>query len=268
MTFDGRIEAAITIPIGIGITVQTFAPATASTIVVTIAPATYAGLTAFCAYLKTALDAQKPLGGAGVWTVTLSTGASGTGLVTISASLGTFTFTWATPIQYLLGFVSAPTAVSTATGTQQARGLWIPDCPLAADSDIKQAPTATDIRSTVGPTGYVYSKRGTQRYRHTGLRWSHVAINRVWRSEETTTNQSYERFVEDCIEATSVDLSTFFSVNSAIQIYDQRGTLAGSAKSVTAWKVTAIPSLSSLRMAIADYTGLWRIEWPEIVSDA
>lgn len=266
MTFDGRVEAAIVVPAGISMTVTTTAPA--STLVVTVAAGTYSGMTALCAYLKTALDAQKPLTAA-VWTVTLSTGASGTGKVTIAAGAGTYTIAWDDiELEALLGYTSAPTAVATSTGASQARGVWIPDCPLKADGDIKQAPTATDIRSTVGPTGYVYTKRGTQRYRHTGLTWSHVAINRVWKSEETTTNQSYERFVEDCIEGTAVDLTSFFSVNSALQIYDHRGALAGTAKSVTAWKVTQPPNLSAVRMSLQDYTGLWSIIWPEIVSDA
>ncbi len=263
MTFAGQIEAAIVVPTSttISVTSNSGGPTT-----VTIAAATYVGITAFCTYLQSALIAQRSVSG-GTWTVAVSTGASGTGKVTIAVTNGTYSITWSsTNLRDYLGFTAGNIAAqTTVTGASAARGLWIPDNPLAADSDIKQAPTETDTRACEGPTGLVTTLAGCDKYVLTGLIWDNVAINRIWIGEETTPNQSYERFYRDCIRGNG---HAWFTPGSAVKIYDHRGYYAGQGSSIVSWTPVNVPALSALKMSQGRWTGYWRVEWPRLVTAA
>ncbi len=263
-THAGHVEAAFVVPSAITASVTNSG---GGPTVVTVAAGTYVGITAFCAYLTTALNAQRVPGVPGAWSVTVSTGASGTGKVRIQDTNEdnySITFT-STNLRDLLGHTGNIAAQFDVTGASQARGLWIPDCPLAADGDIKQAPIASDRRTSVGPTGLTYTKRGTSRYRHTGIVWDAVARNRIWIGDETTTNQSYQRWFLDTQEGIG---HAWFTPGSAFKLYDHRGYYAGQNSTIASWNALNLPGLDRLAMTQSRYTGLWRVEWPEIVSSA
>lgn len=267
MMIDGRIEAVFTVPSSVTLRATTNA---AGPTTVTIAAGQYAGMTAFCTYLATALQAQQPVT-AGIWTVAFSTV---TGRVTIAVTNSVYSIVWdgtsgtSTTLRDLLGFTGNVAAQATATGASHVIGAWFPEVPLIADTDIEQAPTVTDRRQTRSPSGYVVTHSGQIQYRHKGLVWSNVSLNRVWISEETTggglTNQAYERFHLDAIEG----FHTWFVPGSSVLIWDHRGTQMGSAKSVTTWQPVNTPQLSDLKMSIANWIGQWRIEWPELAAEA
>ncbi len=263
MTFAGQIEAAIVVPTSTTIAVTTNAGGPTT---VTIAAATYVGITAFCTYLQSALIAQRSVSG-GTWTVSVSTGASATGLVTIAVTNGTYSITWtSTNLRDCLGFTAGNIATqTTVTGASQARGLWIPDHPLRADTDIKQAPTENDMRACEGPTGLVTTLAGTDKYVLTGLLWERVAVNRIWIGEETTPNQSYERFYKDVVRGNG---HAWFSPGNAVKIYDHRGIYAGQNSTIASWKPVNVPPLAALKMSDGIWTGQWRVEWPRIVTAA
>lgn len=261
MTFDGRVEAVVVVPAGQTVTAVNNGGGPTS---VPITAGSYF-LSALCTQLVTDLTSARPLfGGFGAWQVTLSTGPNGTGQVTIGLTVGTFSLTWpSTLLQQLLGFTAAIDTVASATGSNQARGVWIPDCPLVADGDPKRAPMASDMRQGVSPKGDVFTLVGTTMLKHTGLAWSLVALNRVWTAEELVTNQAYETFWKDTQLGAG---HPWFGVGSALKIYDQRGISVGQDASVSAWNLVNPPGLETLKMSQQGYTGLWRVEWPQIVS--
>lgn len=258
MSFDGNVQAFFTA------TEQTMTCIdgnTGSTAVV-LAAGSYTPTT-YTAYVQTRLLAVMGTG----WTCSLDTD---TGQVYLRYS-GTLTYsvTWTTTdARDVLGFtgnLSAVTQGVTSTSTNSAKGIWIPDAPLVSDSDLAQAPTVDDMRTVVGPTGVSVSLVGCDRYEHTGLVWSHVPIDRMWSNEASLVNQSYEEFYKDAIRGSG---HSWFVPGSPLVITNHALVVAGSTLPVTSWKATDVPKLASVRMSEGRYTGLWRIEWPRIVSSS
>jgi hypothetical protein len=206
------------------------------------------------------------------WTVSLS---STTGLVSLGwtgYSTPTWSLSWTdTSMRDVLGFAANISAVTTTqTGTQQCRGVWIPDWPLQLDGDPEQAPTISDLRTSQSPTGVVLGLSGNTFYRHTGLVYSHVARDRVWESAATYDHASWEWFFRE----TQLGLeSSLFTPASPLQIYwNNAGTLtllgdaANDGAGTDGWTITGLGSVEP-RPSQANYTGLFRIELGTVVSE-
>lgn len=262
MVFDGRLEAAFTVPASttISVTNSGGGPTT-----VTVAAGSYYHST-FASYFQGALEAQRAPG-SGSWSVTYSTGASATGKYTIALAEG-YSITWtSTNLRDLLGFTATITSQTTVTGTNQSRGLWIPDCPLSCDGDPAQAPRVTDLRTTQSPTGYVVGLIGNTFYRHKNIRWSHVAKSRVWIGSETTVNASWEKFLVDTQWALG---HSWFTPVSLVNIYDIAGAKVGinanAGAGVSGWYLKGVSDLELQRSGGSDWTGMFEIRVPEIVA--
>lgn len=271
MTFDGRVEAYFTVPTGLTISVQTSAPAT--TLPVTVTAGTYAGISAFLAALQAALIAGKPLT-VGTWQVSLSTGASGTGKVTIATTAGTYGITWGAGVDQaalrdLLGFAAdIGGGTTTTTSPKQARGLWIPDCPVVSDVDAVQAPLDDDASTTVSPTGKAFTRSTTSRYTHSNIKWSFVSKSRMWASEEAITNQSYERFHRDAIRGRG---HRWFRPGAKVDIWDHLARKMGSLGmdgAVSGWVPVGVPKPSELKKVLDEWTGAYRVEWPLAIAES
>ncbi len=262
MTFDGRVEASFTVPASTTIAVTTNAGGPTT---VTVAAGSYY-MSDFVTYLQGALIAQRSVT-TGTWVVSYSTGASGTGKITIAVTNGTYTITWtSTNLRDLLGFTATLTGTATNTGANQARGLWIPDCPINMDGDPAQAPRMTDLRTTQSPTGIVIGLVGNSFYRHKRIRWSHVEKVRTWIGSESTVNASWERFVVD----TQFGLGhAWFTPVSLVQVYDLAGAKVGinanSGAGVSGWYMVGINS-TELARSTENWTGMFSIEIPELVA--
>lgn len=262
MTFDGRVEAVINVPAGVVATVTNNGGGPTS---VPITAGSY-----YISTLMTQLAADFTAGRApslGAWSFALSTGPSGTGQVTIAMSSGNFAITWTnTLLRDLLGFAGDIASTASSTGTAQARGLWIPDCPLTATGDPKRAPMASDMRSVVSPKGDVYTLVGNTYLQHTQLTWSMVAINRVWAAEASLANAAYETFFKDALLGVGVGAGAWFTPGSGLKIYDQRGLAVGADANVSAWQAVTPPGLDTLTMSQQQFTGFWKITWPTLTS--
>ncbi len=122
-----------------------------------------------------------------------------TGLVTLNCTGGAWalTFTTAT-LGTLLGFVGNIGSGSVAvTGTQNARGLWLPGCPTFTTNDPISAPEHTDSRTVETPTGDTQSLGGSCKYVHRGIRWTHVERALVHEGAATTANASFQQWLRD-----------------------------------------------------------------------
>jgi hypothetical protein len=91
------------------------------------------------------------------------------------------------------------TYMKSQTSTEQAEGLWFPDCPLNLESDPAQCPRVTDLRMTQSPTGQVFGVSGNYFGRHRGVMWSFVPKAQVWESNAQYVNGSYETFAKDVL---------------------------------------------------------------------
>jgi len=201
------------------------------------------------------------------WTVSMS---ASTGLVSIGWT-GYATPTWSlswtsTALRDVLGFTANISGVtSTQVGTQQARGVWFPECPLDLDGDPDRAPLVSDARQSLSPTGQSITLVGNTFRRHSNIVWSHVPIAQVWDAEATYENGSWEEFL---IETQFGLNSSWFSPGSPIQIwYSNAGTdtLLGADATITGWSIVGLNSIEPTKSA-PGWTGLWRIEIPQIVA--
>jgi len=259
MAFAGYVLAKqITVPAGttISVTNNGGGPST-----VTITAGEYT-LVTLCAMIQTNLTAQRAPS-AGAWSVSLSLT---TGQIAIAMSSGTFSITWtSTDLRDLLGFTANIVTQTSSTGPSQAKGIWIPDCTLVADVDLKRAPLATGRRVSIAPNGRTSSAAGTPSYLHKGLLWSHVVHNRVWRGEETLANASYETFIKDVVLRLG---HSWFPYDGKVIIVDHRSVTVGQDASITGWQVATLPELHTLEMSEDRYVGYIAISWPLITADA
>jgi hypothetical protein len=222
--------------------------------------------TQYAAHLQTRLNAVRT---PATWTVAIS---YTTGLCTIDCAGETWALTFTTAAAgTVLGFTgNIGSTTDPATGTQNCRGLWLPDCPLDMEGDPRRAPLVTDRRDTEGPTGAVYSIGSTSKYRHRNLRLSHVPVHRVWEGSATTTYASWEQWLKDTQFGSG---HTWFGYGSAILPYwDNAGTativgadLNSGAGPSTGWKMTGVNSIEP-RKASGSWLGMWAIEVPQIVT--
>ncbi len=266
MTFGGRLEAFFTVPSAVTIAAKNGSggPTSVSLTAGSYTPTTY------LAHVVTRLNAVM---GASDWSGSLSTGTSGTGFVTLTNPDVGWTITWTTPeAGTALGFAGNIGATTgAAVGTRNARGLFLPDCPLYTVAHPASAPEFSDMRSTESPTGEVISLVGSYRYEHSGLRYSHVPVAKCVEYAATTTYASWEQWIKDTQTGRG---HTWFSIGSAFQVYwDSAGTdtLLGIAMNSGAgptygWK--ASPPLKDFSPKRVDqaWNGMWSIEIPRLVS--
>lgn len=264
MTYAGQIEGQMTMPTGITITVTNSGGAAT---VVSFTAGTYFPST-LITHIQAQLIAQRPPA-SGTWTVALSTGTSGTGKVSIQCTDAvSWSIAWtSTTLRDLIGFTADITGVTTTqTGTKCARGMVILDSPVRPDGDPKRAPKVTDLRTTQSPTGVVLGLVGNAFYRHTNLRWSHVPLARVWEVEAAAAgnaNGSWETFVN---ETQLGQASTWFTPSSLVKITDHQSVVYGQDLPVSGWYITGITSIEPKPADPSGWTGMWRIEIPQIVS--
>ena len=269
MTFDGRIEAQMTVPAGVSFT-ATNSGGGPTTIAIT--PGTYY-ISALVTHVQSQLNALRTPAN---WTVTLSTGASGTGKVTINwTGAGTYSVAWTasgTTLRDVLGFTADLSGVTQgvpSTGAKQARGLWIPDCTLGLDCDTPRAPLISDAMTVVSPRGDATVLVGNTMYRHTALRWSHVVESKTWEIAATIANASWETFWKD-VHLGQGGIS-WFSPGSKLKIFDHAARVLGSdangGAGVGGWVASKGPAeIAPKKVDARGWGGMWRIEIPELVS--
>jgi hypothetical protein len=268
MSYGGRLEAFGTVPSGTQVSVTN--DAGAASFALTAGTHTPTSLLAHLIARCTAV--LPPLSGS--WSGSLSTGASGTGLVTLNCT-GTWSMTFTTAeLGTMLGFVGdIASRSSAATGTQNARGLWLPKVPMTIAGHPSRAPKVTDARSTVGPTGRSVTLKGTSKYRHREIKWTHITNAQTYEGAATTTYASLQQWVDDTQFG---DGHSWFRPGSPFQVYwSNSGTdsIVGSdlnSGSGPTYGWTIQPALASFEPERATEQGLllyWTFSIPELVSE-
>jgi len=261
VTFAGHFLAFFTIPASTTISVTNGGGGPTT---VTITAGTYT-IATLIVQLQTDLQTQRAPSGS-AWTVTHSTGASGTGKVAIDCPTDTWSITWTSAaLRDLLGFTANITSVTTEqTGANQSLGFWMPDCPMFIEGNYLAAPDVTDFRQTVSPTGVTIGHTGNTRYEHNGLTYSHVPDARTWKSAEVVVNESLQQFLRDSQWGTG---NTFFTPSSKCVIVAHTGTAIGNG-TLTGWYLKGAPSMAAIvKRAGESWDGLWSVGPISIVSD-
>lgn len=260
----GRLEAFFTVPSGTTMSATTTSGGPTS---IPITAGSYTP-TSYCALVQAQLNATRT---PALWVVTLSTT---TGLVTINNPGTTWALTFTTALSgTVMGFVGNISSGSTArTGTQNARGLFVPDSPPLVDGDPDRAPKQTDARSVEGPYGAVTTYKSTRLYAHARLRFTHLSRAKVWEGE-TATYASLQQWIDDTQLAEG---HGWFSCGSAFQAYwDNAGTdrivgrdLNAGAGPANGWKFSpAVADYEShIKPVSTPWLGIWSAEFSRIVS--
>jgi hypothetical protein len=263
VTFGGHIQARFTVPSSQSIETTSTAGGTDT---VNLTAASYylgnagSSTPAFIAAFQTLLQAVDAS-----WTVSLSTT---TGKVSIACD-GTWSITWtSTNLRDLLGFTANISSVTgTQTGTNHARGLWIPDCPIFLDGNYLAAPSVTDQRQTESPDGLTITLVGNRKYRHRNVRYANVAAAKTWVGSESTTHESLERFLVD----TQWGLGhTWFSAGSKCRIatHVSGETQLGNG-TVDGWYLNGCRSMEEIvTRASGQWDGLWTVAIPTLTTNS
>jgi len=273
----GRWEALITIPSSTSITVTNSG---GGPTVVSLTPGDYfltsaGGYSSLLAHIQARLIAVRPPA-SGTWVVSMSTGTSGTGQVTINCTSGTWSIDWTTStygpqLRDLLGFAANLTGVSGAqTGPAQAKGLWFPNCTLNLDGHPLMAPKVTDRRASESPTGFTTTLVGTMKIKHRNLRYTLVPEDRFREASAVLANASWEKFLDDTQLRQG---SNLFKPGAPVQIYMGYGgteQLVGkdgqSGLGAPGWSLNMNELSTVMARRDNDTTALWRIDVAEITA--
>lgn len=144
--------------------------------------------------------------GNATYTCSIAAGESGTGKVTITASGGSVTaiaITWTSAdLKALLGFTGTQSGALTYESAGSARSLWLPNGPYQAlnGGGTWAGWIESDLRAQESPAGHCFALTG-QRKKASVLSWVGISRARMWTANETTTNQSLEKFYTDVVLA-------------------------------------------------------------------
>jgi len=202
-----KVEGLITVPTGGYTLTVTEVPAASATVTIPAGDYYWNSSTNFCTAIGDALTNDATL--AGTYTVSIADGTdTSTGYCTISSSgITSFAITWvSTTFRDWLGFTGNTSAGTTATGTRQARYLWLPNS--GRTSPLSPEPTSltqhlgqevTDFVFTQAASGVSTGTYFNTRYRDS-FAFGLLKGNKTWIANETITNESLQRFYDDVIK--------------------------------------------------------------------
>lgn len=254
---NGKLEARITFTTAQVMTVAITAIG-GSPFTVTVAAGSYFP-TALLTELKTQLDAAS--GADGTFTVSGSIGESGTGLVTISHTVETFTITWttSTELRDVLGFTGTLTpAALTFTGTKHMRGVWLPTYAINAPRGSNAGHYETNRSELVAPDGTVSAMvYGTgQRRRVIGIEWAVVTHARALVTGETTAGESFEQWWLD----THSGLYVYFPPAPQVRVYwNADATWTGAESVGITIYLTGRTATDLVRGGSGNWIGIWTV---------
>jgi hypothetical protein len=155
----------------------------------------------------------------------------------------------------------------TITGTEQAEGVWYPDAPLTCDDHPSMAPRMSDLRTSQSPTGVVLGLSGNTFFKHTGVAYQRVPVERIREASATYANASLEVFWEH----TQLGLGpSWFSVSSPVQVYwSDAGvdTLLGEDETITGWTITGAGAVKDIaRPSQRNWVGQFDVTLPALIA--
>lgn len=259
---NGKLEAQITIPAGgwdIAV-VETGGGGASDT--VTIPAGTYYWSSPNSVEFHTVIEGyfnSATLNAA--YSCSISAGENGTGKVTITASGGSVTavaLTWTdTELRDLCGFTGNVSGSLSYTSTNHAQALWLPNYGWQGrhgDASFTGHPIS-DKQDMVNSAGYYFGVAGQTRY-ESALTWPMCADAKTNTISESTTNESFQTFLEDGIHAGK----SWATVGGPIRFYADADTDT----TYTTWSVPGMAEYSPQRIR-DQWDGYWRIELPRLV---
>lgn len=248
MSKFGRIEAKVTVPAGGWSVAATNGGGGPTTVTISAGDAYPSDL---LSTFETQLNASRPSG----WTVTKGFGEGGTGKVSIACST-TFSITWSsTTLRDVLGFTAnISSASSTQTGTSAMKGVWLPDCPLMAEDDATVGAYQTDQRTSISPSGAVYTVAGNSYRRLRGLSWSHVSKDRA-----RSTSSAPMPFEQFWYEAQCGGHSAF-AAGARMALYSDADT-----PTLLGYYHGAGRADTDMDPSVRGWAGRWSIAFPDLI---
>jgi hypothetical protein len=191
------------------------------------------------------------------WTATIANGEQGTGIVTLTTT-DTSTITWTdTDLRDVLGFTGNLSNAASFVGTQQARSLWLPNCPYNARvAGLFRGYDETDLRTTESAAGHTFAFSG-QRKVVNMLRWDAITLARSWIIGESTVSQSFQQFFRDVIFG---EAAWTARPAGPIRWYPDAATDAN----YITYYVLGLTQ-NALEQFVEDYGGLYRVMLPRLV---
>lgn len=192
------------------------------------------------------------------YTVSMTSGEDGTGLVSIAPDSGTLIVTFSSTIELLFGVVTNPALlVNPWTSERHVEGLWLPDCPpeteYGLDSD--GLPIIAGVAS-VGENGTYGAMMGAK---HTLNEYTYQAVkkSRAIAASESSVNESFESFWLDSVAAEAL---YWPATPGRVRWYRD----ADDNDTYKTFNVTNVNSPQMQRMS-PGYDGLWTVRIPVVL---
>lgn len=194
MATRGKLYGRITVPTGGWAT-------TVGGVTATIPAGTY-----YADTFLTEVDTQFTAASGTSVTITSGLGEAGTGIIVITFGSAK-AITWVeTKVRDILGFTGNSASATVHTGTQHMRHVWLPNCHYVSQNAVSatwRGKRESDLRTNENAAGYTWDHMGQQKETN-WLRWPAVLRSKTWVGNESTVNESMERFVRDSIWGTAV----------------------------------------------------------------
>jgi len=254
----GKLESLITAPTAFTFTLSDTTGGASSELITIPATNTYYWSAAgndsvdFPAKLKALMEAVST----NTYTVTIDATEDGTGALTIAVSSGLFTIVWTnSAVGELCGFTASISGQSSSTGTH-VQGLWLPDCPFESPYGTSdEGTTEYDGSSTQSPNGVVVSTAYNSRTANS-LMWQVVNKKKVRTADESSTNESYQSFYDDCIFGSA----SWANAGGPVNWHPDADTDA----TYVNYKIPVGQQNANERVQ-PDYTGYYRVDIPRLV---
>ena len=259
MATHGRLAARYTVPVGGWSAALTEVAGAGGPLAVTVPAGDYWNGD-LAAALATALSAA-----GGTYTSAVGLGEDGTGKTTLTLTAGatSWSLTWTdTELRDALGYTGSipnTNANIAVVGTNQHEGIWLPDgvwSALNGGGGNWAGVDELDLRAQESPAGDVFSLAGQMKTVLDQISWTGLSRAKVWLANESTTNESLQKFYRDAIAARAPWALTSCG---PIRWYPDAGDTDYAEYKCPTWnRFTAIQMQQN-------WTGRWRVELSRLV---
>jgi hypothetical protein len=214
---NGRLEAEITVPTG-GWVFTMSVTGLGGTSDRTIAAGPYFPDELAAAFESELEAGEIALGGSDGFTVSISDGESGTGLLTVEhdVSVNFAISAWgSTDLRNALGFSGTLSGNRGYTASSVAAGVWISHSPHDSPRGADDGSTEADRSLQIGPRGQVSGLLYESRVKLGEVTWSNVLARYALESHEVTVGESFERWFRD----THQGRVSYFGAAPAVRLY-------------------------------------------------
>lgn len=181
-----------------------------------------------------------------------------TGKITITPSSACSLEFGSTSLRDLLGYSGNQTSAASHVGGYQVRNLWLPNCPYNAPNAVGvswRGWRESDIRENENAAGYGWHHMGQEKVVN-ALSWGGISRAKTWTANESTVNESWERFCRDAVWG----VAAWGTPGGPVRFHPDETSTAVFAT----YRVFGMQNIQP-EQVVPNYVGIWAINLPRLV---